>query len=330
MQVIKPNPGNRTEFKSLLIYGETQSGKTSLLGTIARAYYQRTGKRTRLIMTDEGGFSAIAPEIDEGIIEVVSLVADNQPQSNLMWLAKGHFVGVDGNIDRNKPQLDNIGMVVLDSITSAAELVKNYFVQSGTKVAQDVVGLREEQGLKFGAPSMSHYGAVQQFILQLVTQFNSLPVDKVIYTALESKGTDSTDGAIILGPSVAGKALTGVLPSRINRILHLEIVPSPNKTDRTYRVYYRPHIDSTLGRSWPANLRLPLAASHKLQTHPEYGKGFIEFKTGGELLELFAFCDELVATLAKESEAQKTEAADKSAAASPVLSKPSPVISIKK
>lgn len=301
MNLLKPN--NQTssgQFKSMLIYGETQSGKTSLLGTLARAHHARTGKITRLIMTDEGGTSAIDPEIQDGIIQVVSLVADDKPQSNLMWLAKGHFLNATGVIDQSKPNLDNVGIVALDSLSSAAALVMNWFVQSGLKVGQDVVALRTEQNLNFGNPAMAHYGAVHQFILQLTTALNGLPVEKVIYTALESKGVDSTDGQIILGPAIVGKALTGVIPSRMNRILHLEIVPNADKSDRSYRIYFQPHVDKTLGRVWPANLRMPLKLrdgrqfKEAIQSVPAYAKGFLDFKTGDELLELFDFCEGLV------------------------------------
>lgn len=282
------------DFKSVLIYGETQSGKTSLLGALARAYHSRTGKKTRLILCDEGGPSAIQPEINDGIIEVVDMMGDSQPQSNLMWLAKGHFIGDSGSIDQKKQNLEGIGIVALDSISSAADLVINQLVQSGTKISQDVVALREEQGLKFGNPSQSHYGAVQRYMLQLISALNGLPVDHVFYTALESKGQDATDGSVTLGPLVSGKALTSQVPSRMNRILHLEIVPTQDKKSRVYRIYFRPHIDSVLFRPWPANLRLPLKLQKQLEGHPEYGKGYIDFSTGDELLALFEYCDGLM------------------------------------
>lgn len=301
MRVIKPNknpdnanlsPGDGS--KTLLIYGETQSGKTSLLGEIARAHFEKTGKRTRLIMTDEGGTSAIDPYIQDGIIEVVSLVGDSLPQSNLMWLAKGKWPGADGKIDPKVEFPEDIGIIALDSLSSAAELVLGFFVQSGLKVAQDVVALREEQGLKFGNAAPAHYGNVQKFILQMMTQLASLPVDRVIYTALESKAEDTIDKSVILGPMIAGKALTGVIPSRINRTLHLEITPSADRKSRSYRIYFKPHVDTTLGKMWPANLRLPLALTAQMSQHPVYGKGYIDFSTGEELLELFAYCQNLL------------------------------------
>lgn len=291
--------------KTMLIYGETQSGKTSLLGTMARALHQRTGKITRLILCDEGGPSAIQPEIDEGIIEVVDLVADEQPQSNLMWLAKGAWPGVNGSIDQKSKLPSNVGMVALDSLTSAASLVINHFVQSGLKIAQDIVALREEQGLKFGNAAPAHYGAVQQFILQLITQMGALPCERVVFTALESKAEDQVDKSVILGPLIAGKALTGVIPSRMNRLLHLEIAPSADRKSRTYRIYFQPHVDPTLGRVWPANLRLPLKSQPIIKAHPIYGKGYLDFQTGDELLELLTWCEELVKPKVEEKPSTK-------------------------
>lgn len=282
--------------KSHLIYGETQSGKTTLIGLIARAHYQRTGKITRLIICDEGGPSAIQSEITDGIIEVVDMVGDDQPRSNLMWLAKGAWPSpVTGAIDQKSKLPENVGIVVLDSLTSAAALVMNNFIQSGTKISQDVVAAAEEQGLKFGVAAPSHYGAVHGFILQLITQMSSLPVDKVIFTALESKAEDIIDKQTILGPAIVGKALTGVIPSRMNRILHLEIVPSADRKTRQYRIYFMPHVDQTIGRVWPANLRLPLPVVQSMKTDALYGKGYLDFQTGEELLGLFDYCETAVA-----------------------------------
>lgn len=295
MRLVKPQANNIVDnAKSLLIYGETQTGKTSLIGRIAREHYARTGKITRLILCDEGGPSAIQPEIDEGIIQVVDMMGDEQPQSNLMWLAKGHFPGADGRIDQKRQQLENVGIVALDSLSSAAAMIINYFIQSGVKISQDIVGLREEQGLRFGNAAQSHYGATHSYILQLITAMASLPVDRVIHTALESKAQDVIDNSIILGPMIIGRALTGVIPNRMNRILHLEIAPSADGKERQYRIYFQPHIDSVLRKTWPANLRLPLDAQPKIKAHALYGKGYIDFSTGKELLDLFDFAAGLV------------------------------------
>ncbi len=288
--------------KTLLIYGATQSGKTSLLGTLARAIYQRTGKTTRLILCDEGGPSAVQPEVEEGIIQVVDMVGDPMPQSNLMWLARGCWPGVywpskDGvlpKVEGGVPGLDNVGLVALDSISSAALLVLNFLINSGIKISQDVVGLREEQGLKFGNAAPSHYGAVHGFMLQLMTAMSSLPVDKVVYTALEAKAEDNIDKTTVLGPLLVGKAMTGVIPSRMNRILHLEQAASADRKSISFRIYYKQHLDPVLQKFWPANLRLPLGSMQEFNNHPEYGKGFIEFQTGEELLGLLDYCQELV------------------------------------
>lgn len=289
--------------KSYLIYGATQSGKTSLLGRLARAMHERTGKITRLILCDEGGPSAIQPEIDDGIIQVVDMVGDPMPQSNLMWLARGCWPGVywpskEGTLPKTEdgkiPGLDQVGMIALDSLSSAAQLAMGFLVNNGIKISQDVVALREEQGLKFGNASQSHYGAIHGYSLQLITALTSLPVDRVVYTALEAKAEDNIDKSMVLGPLLVGKAMTGVLPSRMNRILHLEQVLSQDRKNLSYRIYYKQHQDPVLGKFWPANLRLPLEVMGKFNQHPEYGKGWIEFETGEELLRLLDYCDELV------------------------------------
>lgn len=296
MKLLQPKqPTDKTDnAKTILIYGETQTGKTSLIGAIAREHYLRTGKITRLILCDEGGPSAIQPEIDEGIIQVADMAGDLLPQSNLMWLARGHWIGEDGKIDQRKQNLEGVGIIALDSLSAAAALVMSYFIQNNVKISQEIVALREEQNLKFGQAAQSHYGAVHGLILQLTTTMGSLPVDRVIYTALESKAEDNIDKSIILGPMIIGKALTGVIPSRMNRILHLEIVPSVDNKTRSYRIYFMPHNDRTLGKVWPANMRLPPRVLGQLKDHPKYSKGYIDFETGDELVVLLDYCAELV------------------------------------
>jgi hypothetical protein len=46
-----------------------------------------------------------------------------------------------------------------------------------------------------------------------------------------------------------------------------------------------------LGKYWPANLRLPLDVVAAMDRSPKYGKGYLEFTTGDELLELLDYCD---------------------------------------
>jgi hypothetical protein len=294
--------------KSMLIYGETQSGKTSLLGAIARAHHKRTGKITRLILLDEGGTSAIEPEVHDGIIQVLDMVGDEQVQSNLLWLAKGCWPGEcwpkGGKLPKDTTNeegiplgLDKVGIIAIDSITAVAKSLMQNFLDTGENVASK----REEQGITISRASQGNYGDVHKGVLQLISRFYSLPVDKVIYTALESKGEDTVDKSIVLGPMTEGKAITGVVPSRMNRLLHLEIVASPDK-GRVYRIYFQPHIDKALGKVWPANLRLPLSKQAEFKAHPIYGKGYLDFETGEELLKLLDYCEELVKPRAEEKD----------------------------
>lgn len=288
--------------KSTLIYGESKSGKTTQIARIAKAHFKETGKLTRYIQTEGGAGEEINLGVQGGWIQHVSLLGEKLPLSSLTYLARGfwpdeeHWPVKGGKVDSKiLPWLDNVGSIVLDSITGAAELLMDSLVSSGRKISSDVVGLYEEEGIKVGAPSMSHYGNVQSQAVGLLRDLLGLPIEGVYITALETKGEDALTGQIVLGPAVVGKKLTGTLPAKVRRLIYMEIGSSKIGTAETqeYRAYFRPHLDSVLKKTWPADCRLSLEQNALIQTNPLYAGGYVVIKTGEELIEFFDYLDTL-------------------------------------
>jgi hypothetical protein len=56
-------------FKADLIYGAGGTTKTSDIGWAALWYYQHTGKKSRLVSGDGGGWEPVQPLVDQGINE---------------------------------------------------------------------------------------------------------------------------------------------------------------------------------------------------------------------------------------------------------------------
>lgn len=56
-------------FKADLLYGASGVTKTSNIGRVALRYHKLTGRRTRLVSADGGGWDPIQPLVDSGIVE---------------------------------------------------------------------------------------------------------------------------------------------------------------------------------------------------------------------------------------------------------------------
>src|SRR6266566_2598144 len=59
---------------TMVLYGPTGSRKTSQIGEFAKYIYEKTGKITRLVSTDGGGWAPIQDLINAGVIDAWRLV----------------------------------------------------------------------------------------------------------------------------------------------------------------------------------------------------------------------------------------------------------------
>src|SRR5689334_8721312 len=66
-----------TKNLSILLFGNTGSGKTAQIGELAEYYFKKDKKTTRLYAADPGGWITIDPYIELGIIELVPYFGDN-------------------------------------------------------------------------------------------------------------------------------------------------------------------------------------------------------------------------------------------------------------
>lgn len=245
---------------SLLVYGETGTFKTSNVGRFARYIYEKTGKPTRLISGDGGGWLPVQAEIDAGIIDALRVVEADQPLSLLRKLSQGYWP-VNDRLVLTDPT--EIGGYAVETLTSLPTLVLRSLVRSGRKISEEVMGRFDEKievdGKStvetFGAPAKSHYGFVQNFTLDLITNFGALPVDRVLFTALEGKGGDDITQQTVYGPATVGKAITDRLPAMVGDLLHFYAVPA--STGRAeVRCYMDKHPDTQTKIMWPAKPRL--------------------------------------------------------------------------
>jgi hypothetical protein len=249
---------------TILVYGETGTFKTSNIGRFARYMYEKTGKPTRLVSADGGGWMPVQAEIDAGIIDALRIVESEQPLPLLRKLGQGYWP-VDGKLQL--ADLSSIGAYAVEGLTSIPMLLLRHLVKTGRKVSEEVIGKFEEEievdGKKvkesFSAPSRSHYGFIQNFVLDMLASFRALPVERVLFTAHEGKGSDDITNQMVYGPATVGKAITDRLPSEVGDLIHFYAVPvgSANTAKRLeVRCYMDKHPDTQTQILWPAKTRL--------------------------------------------------------------------------
>jgi hypothetical protein len=113
---------------------------------------------------------------------------------------------------------------------------------------------------------------VQNFLYGLVMNYTSLPVEYVLFTALESK-TEDDDRSTIYGPAISGKKGTAQCGAWFGDLIHAQdypiarklMVPDPKDpskkieqdvVDLTVRYHFKKHLDPSTGIPFPAKPRV--------------------------------------------------------------------------
>ena len=234
--------------ESMIWYGESGSTKTSQLANFAKWLYEKTGKRTRLITGDGGGFKPIedAGLIEFGIVEVMDLTATGMPLATLRRLSKGQWYynvkDASGKINRqmcNTPEKhwEKIGAYAVEGLGSISDVILNHIANQPEKVMYENVRW-EEDGETFGSNNEGHYGLVQKEMYATVMAMKSLPLEYTIWTSLVGRGEDKKTKETVYGPQVAGNKKTPVAPQWFGSCLHFHKFMVENKDSETGIVTY--------------------------------------------------------------------------------------------
>lgn len=310
---------SKEKFSTTLIYGPTKSGKTTEIGAMAKYIYERYRKTTRLISADGGGWGPIQDYVDAGMIDALNISHSETPLPLLQRLARGdwHYKGDWVKRDDKNSGFDQVGMYAIEGFASIANMILMDPVNKGRKIAEDVVGKYTEldedtkEEFTFGNASRAHYGFAQQRLLQFIKVFQGLlreGLELVLFTSLESSGEDDLSGRTILGPASIGKAMTGVIPSRVGDLIHLDTatITLQSTIDKSKtiqkderRAYFRNHVDPEVKRAWPASFRFGPEATELIKQNAEMTKGYIRLddEAAGVMREgvskLFRWRDEM-------------------------------------
>lgn len=234
-------------------YGDTGSGKTTQAGEYAKFVRKTRGQNTVLFTSDRGGYDSIAPMVRAGIVRPIELGEKDDPFIWVNAAASGDAL------------LPNDGVAIFDSGTSISEALLSACakspVQIGQQKTQRFTVSQGDRSLNVALNNEAHYGVVQGFMLDAIwksTWLTRRGVD-VIWTFSVHRGEEQ-DRTPILGPKLAGKALTPAIPKWFKYTFRIASIPVEGDSPR-HVLYTAEHSElAGLGHSF-GNARYPLGVT---------------------------------------------------------------------
>lgn len=238
---------------TLELIGDSGSGKTTQAGEWAKYVYKTRQKRTVLNTADRGGYDSIAPLVRAGLVRVNELKQEDDP-----WIYVNNAV-------RKDSYGEDIGLAIFDSGTSLSDILltacSHSDFQIGQQRTQKFTVSRGAQNLTVAINNEAHFGVVQGFMLDQIRQSTWLVergIDVMWTFALHR--SESQDRTPILGPKLAGKALTPFLPKEFRYTFRIESIPQEG-AEPVHRLYLTEHPElAGLGHSF-GNARYPLGVT---------------------------------------------------------------------
>lgn len=298
-------------------YGQSGTGKSEAIAAVIERIWQETGKKSRIAVGDGSGatYSAL---VDAGIAEMADYTIRDWPISTLSLFSQGYWPQdvLDPKskmVPMSKEVYDTIGVSVIEGLSVGANYVmgdkKGGFAARaalGEKIAGDspvqLIDLERDEktglvkpnsgpGLAFGGVTLGAYGHAQRRMLGFIEQSKALP-GWVIWTAHERSGEDKVSNQKLIGPEVAGGALTANISRLFNNTLHFATAETSKKEkddhtgkaidiiDAEYRIYTRDHFraEGTNYVKYKAVCRTPDPANMPLYyTHDTPGESILAF-----------------------------------------------------
>ena len=309
-----------------LIFGESGTAKSTNIGFEAERIFRETGKITRIVYGDLGG-DPYRHLILAGIVNQVRISALEKPMLALRRLSKGWWP-----TDPKKPnQLQDpgttdwskIGMYGNEGLTCFGDIILRWLRLGGKSLSQDPnYSIQEKDELTgmqetFYGSNMSYYGFIQDTLFELVANFAQLPIQRVIWSALEARGEDQTSGETVIGPALAGKKAGPKVPSWVGDCLHFDLAPpvkdpkTPKPTDilMQYRAYFINHQDKKTLIPYKCKPRVP--ARQFLELLKRWPEGWFPLELDGGLDRFLKMEEDLVRAGAEQAQAPVAPAAVK-------------------
>ncbi len=262
--------------RTILMYADSGGTKTSQCYHLAKWVYERTGKKTRWISADGGGWEPVDKGglIDLGVVQAFDIskrqlaFADVRRLSQGFWPAVKRVQGVPHlfltNIDECKPEnqkWNEVGLVVVEGIFSIGKLLLGHMQTANETLGYTRPYTIEEDGVTIGGSDKGHYNIVQGELYKLIVQgFSALPVPLVVYTSIVGKGEMKRISESVYGPQAVGSAVTAEVPTWVGDCLHLARQKIMRKGSDTVEeivvAWFRNHPDRQTGVDYLAKSRM--------------------------------------------------------------------------
>lgn len=273
----------------MCVYGASGNGKTSQCLYIAKHIWETTGKKTRLISADGGGWEPLQGMINAGIIEPMNISNEQFALAKVRKLSIGWWdrkfrIKETGEIKTVFSQclpaeLAKIGCYYIEGLTSIGSLWLGHISKSTDKVLFESAAYVED-GETFRGTDKGHFNLVQTQLYDIVQAFGTLPIDLVVWTALVGKAEERFTKETQYGPKLPGGAKTLEAPQWVGDCFHLEevqfAVAGSDQPERGIRAHFQSHRDVDTGVKYLCKSRLsPVLIKRLLGTFPG---GFIDLE----------------------------------------------------
>jgi hypothetical protein len=239
--------------RTIGLYGDTGAGKTTLAGELAKHIFKIQKKRAILYTCDRGGYESIGSLARLKVMDVSSLGSNDDP-----WIWIDTAVNGGGLTDEH-------GLAIFDSGTSMSEALLSAAshapFQIGQQRTQKFTVSKGAKNLEVAINNEAHYGVVQGFLLDAIwksTWLTQKGVD-VLWTFSVHRGEEQ-DRTPILGPKLAGKALTAAIPKWFQYFFRVTSIPVAGDVPRHILHLTEAEELAGLGHSF-GNSRTPLGVT---------------------------------------------------------------------
>ena len=256
---------NKPRKRTILMYARSRGGKTSQLAELAEYAYKTLGGLALVYSIDRGGIGPMVPLIDLGIIKLVEQ-ENTDPWIFMNKASTGHIR--DDNGRWVKADLSQYSMIAYESMTGFSDAFMNDLanksanginIGGAANISFTVTG--DSEAVKVGGNNMAHYGVVQSRVLDEVWRSQKLDVPFLVWTASASRDDDPNASGKVIGPAIAGKALTGEMLRHFDLTFRLDCLPSGQGKPERHLLYLGNSLDVAAGNAVSlGNTRVPMGA----------------------------------------------------------------------
>lgn len=298
--------------RSIMIYGDSKSTKTTQAYFLAKWINQLTGKSVRMIGANASDSSPFEDSgmLEKGIVDFFDISNRQLALADLRRLADGYwprdvagkekgnkeYFKTDDQCKTTDKQWEKIGAYIVEGTTGIASLLLNHIRNQDEGVGFKHSFRYEEDGYTIGGLQEGHYGLVQQEMYKMIVQgFACLPIKYLIFTGLVAKGEDKRTRETVYGPKAAGQATTFEIPSWFMDCWHLDTVVEQGTEEGTVVerkvAWFTRHADKETGVPYLAGIRcLPEIYPEVVKVYPN---GYVKLGFKGGLDRFYKKLEEI-------------------------------------